>query len=258
MSSKFDFVTNPMIVGGQKLAEIKKKLVKMAKPGIFLEQIETEAQKLIGLADGKPSFAMVPQYSWATCLNLNDGLVHGVPDQQKISEGDVVSIDVGLYFAKHHTDTSVSFIATNLTSEKQKTRYQAKINFLNTGKLALTEAIKQARAGNHIGHISLKMQTIIEAAGFSVARNLTGHGIGKKLHQSPTVPCFLDTGINQTPRLKKGMTLAIEAIYLAGKHQTITDESDHWTIRSQDGKITAVFEETIVVTDDDPIILTKL
>ena len=244
-------LVNPaMVTGGKKLAAIKKALVTMTKPGVSLSQIEDRAQELIKESGGKPSFAMVPGYQWATCINLNEGLVHGVPDETIIREGDIVSIDVGMYFGGFHTDTSVSFIAGEKT-------YPDKEVFLAAGRKALTEGIAAAKAGNHIGHISLAIETVIKEAGFSPALNLTGHGVGKALHEEPTIPCFVANPINQTPVIVPGMSLAIEAIYLAGNPATVTDPNDRWTIKSRDGKITAVFEETILTTAANPVILTN-
>lgn len=239
-----------MVVGGKKLAAIKKELVATAKPGVSLSQIEDRAQKLIKQAGGKPSFAMVPGYKWATCINLNEGLVHGVPDEIIIREGDIVSVDVGMYFGGYHTDTSISFVAgTGTYPEKEK--------FLSAGREALRQGIAAAVVGNHIGHISLAIETVIKAAGYSPALNLTGHGVGKALHEDPTIPCFVAKPVSQTEKIVPGMSLAIEAIYLAGNPATVTDPNDHWTIKSRDGKITAVFEETIVTTAANPVILTN-
>ncbi len=243
-------VNQAMVTGGKKLAAIKKALMVMAKPGVKLSDIESSAKAFIKADGGKPSFMMVPGYKWATCINLNEGLVHGVPDETVISQGDIVSIDVGLYYRGFHTDTSVSFIAGDKA-------YPEKEQFLAAGREALKQGIAAARAGNRIGHISLAIETVIKDAGFAPALNLTGHGVGKTLHEDPTIPCFVAQPINQTQKIVPGMSLAIEAIYLAGRPATITDPNDHWTIKSRDGKITAVFEETIVTTAGNPVILTN-
>ena len=170
-------LVNPaMVTGGKKLAAIKKALVTMTKPGVSLSQIEDRAQELIKESGGKPSFAMVPGYQWATCINLNEGLVHGVPDETIIREGDIVSIDVGMYFGGFHTDTSVSFIACEKT-------YPDKEAFLAAGRKALTEGIAAAKVGNHIGHISLAIESVIKAAGFSPALNFPGHAYGMEILQ---------------------------------------------------------------------------
>ena len=242
-----------MAEGGKKLAAIKNQLVNFAAPGVALSQIEALAQKLISNSGGQASFALVPGYRFATCVNLNSGIVHGIPSATKITEGDLVSIDVGLYYQGFHTDTSVSFTAT-----RQKNLYPDKLKFLAVGKKALKLAIAQAVPGHRVGHISKALEDTISAAGYSPATNLTGHGVGRQLHEAPAVPCFIDGPIELSPKLTVGMTLAIEAIYMAGPPDTVTDEADHWTIAPADGKLAAVFEDTVAITTTGPQILTEM
>jgi len=239
--------------GGRKLSTTLRQLVKMAEPGVRLADIEKKAQGLIKKTGGEPSFARVAGYKWTTCINVNDGVVHGIPDETEIKEGDIVSIDIGLYYKGFNTDMCRTRIA-----QPPATSHQLPANirkFLETGKKALEEAIKQARVGNRVGHISKAIQERIEGSGYSSVRNLTGHGVGKKLHEPPQIPCFLDREIEDTPLLKEGMILAIEVIYAMGKPANYT-KIDGWTIATSDGKISAVFEKTIGVTNDGPLILT--
>jgi len=240
-----------MALGGQKLAAIRDQLVVMALPNTSLAKIEAQAQNLIKQTGGKPSFSMVPDYHWATCININQGVVHGVPDKTIINSGDLVSIDVGLFYRGFHTDTSVSFIAGTPKDSQM-------LKFLSTGKQALKTAISQAKSGNHIGHISQAIQQTVESAGYSSIRKLTGHGIGKILHQPPVIPCFLKQPIKDTPLINPGLTLAIEAIYAFGSPDIITDPKDHWTVTTADNQPAAVFEHTIAVTNSGPRILTQL
>jgi methionyl aminopeptidase len=239
-----------MAIGGAKLKEIKKTLIQTTKVGMKLSQIEAEAQKLIKEAGGQASFAMVPGYSWATCINLNSGLVHGIPDDKVIKDGDVVSIDVGIYFKGYHTDTSFTFIIGKPDD------YQEKKKFLETGEKALNLAIKQAKVGKHIGHISRAMQETVEKEGYNVARNLTGHGISTTLHHQPMIPCYLEEDVKSTPVIEEGLTIAIEIIYMQGSSDTITDKKDGWTIATKDGKLAGMFEHTVAVTKNGPVILT--
>ncbi|MBU1085579.1 MAG: type I methionyl aminopeptidase [Candidatus Beckwithbacteria bacterium] len=241
---------NLMAEGGAKLHQIKEDLKKISKPGVRLSEIEAKAQTLIKKAGGKPSFAMVPGYSWATCINLNEGLVHGIPDDKQLKLGDLVSIDVGIFYKGFHTDSCISFIVGNLTD------YPKKQEFLETGQQALDLAIKQAKIGNHIGHISKIIQEIIEAKGYNVSRNFTGHGISTVLHEQPMIPCFLEGEIKNTPAITKNQTLAIEVIYMAGNSDTITDKKDNWTVVTKDNQIAGIVEHTIAVTGSDPVILT--
>ncbi len=240
-----------MKVGGQKLKHIRNYLKSMAKPGVKLNLIEGKALSLISESGGQPSFSLVPGYSWATCINLNHGLVHGVPDKKVIKQGDIVTIDIGLYFKGFHTDSAVSFIAG------QEDKYPKKQKLLIAGQKALKQAISQAKPGNRIGHISQAMQISIEKYGYNVARNLTGHGLGKNLHESPAIPCFIDKPITQTPIIEPGLVIAIEAIYMAGNHKTITDPKDNWTIITKDQKDAAMFEHTVAITKNGPVALTE-
>jgi len=180
--------------GGRKLSAVLRQLVEMAKPGVTLADVEKRAQDLIKKTGGVPGFARVAGYKWATCINVNDGIVHGIPDETEIKEGDVVSVDIGLFYKGLNTDTCRTVYAQSLSQKpKAKSQKHEDINlFLKTGKQALEEAIKQAKVGNRVGHISRAIQKRIEGAGYSSVRNLTGHGVGKKLHEPPQIPCFLD------------------------------------------------------------------
>lgn len=248
--------------GGEKLSQILTNLIQSIKPGTNLLEIEKRALQLIKVAGGEPAFARVPGYHWATCLNINEEIVHGIPKDYQIREGDVVNVDIGLYYQEFNTDMSTTIKVQNSTClparQELKVQSDKEIDlFLATGRRALEEAKKQAIPGNRVGHISKKIQEIIESAGFNCARNLTGHGIGKKLHEPPAIPCLLDRKLSETPLLKEGMTLAIEVIYTQGKPDLIVGP-DRWTIKTKDGKISAVFEETIAVTKNEPLVLTEL
>ena len=257
--------------GGEKLSFILGQLFEMAKPGVNLLDIEKKAVQLIKKTGGEPAFARVPGYHWATCLNINEEIVHGVPKDYIIKAGDVVNIDIGLYYKGFNTDMSSTLLVKNSpkdTSEvAQEPRSGAQMTpargkeinrFLKTGKKALKEAINQARSGNYIGHISQKIQEIIEGAGYSCARTLTGHGIGRKLHEPPSIPCFIQSRIKDTPLLKSGMIVAIEVIYSYGGSELVINPKDKWTIKTKDGKISAVFEETIAINKKGALVLTKL
>lgn len=235
--------------GGKKLGTIRDQVVKSVKPGISLKQLDDLTESLIIKAGGEPGFQLVPGYKWATCVNVNDGIVHGIPHKNIILKPkDIVSIDMGMYYQGFHTDTSITVSVSKPTSSQS--------HFLKAGKTSLDKAISQATAGNRIGHISRAMQQAIEGAGYSCVRTLTGHGIGSQLHQPPAVPCVLVGNIAQTSKLASGMTLAIEVIYVQGK--PITKKTDDgWTIATADGKLAAVFEETIAVTKSKPQILTR-
>ena len=241
-----------MKISGQKLANILDKLEITARPGINLLQIEKKAWQLIENAGGYPSFAKVPGYSHATCLSINDGLVHGLPPDYLLREGDVLNIDIGLLYKKHNSDCAKSFIVGN----KGQKGYKQKNIFLNTGKKTLKKAISKATAGNRVGDISQAIQEGIEKQSFYCSRKYTGHGIGKKLHQPPSIPCILRGKISDTPVLKAGTALAIEVIYMQKKSET-TVLADGWTVKAKKGFLSSCFEKTVLVRKSSPLVLTN-
>ena len=237
-----------MQTGGKKLSSVLNQLIQHVSIGMQTIEIDTIAEKLLLRSGGQPSFKTVPGYHWSTCININDSLVHGVPNKTKVQDGDIITIDIGLLYQGLHTDLSTTF-------QIGKTDTNTTI-FLQAGKTALKQAINQVKPGRHIGHISKTLQTVIERSGYHCVPELIGHGIGENLHEYPPIPGVLSTPIKQTPILSPGMTLAIEVIYVAGSTNTITDKQDRWTIRTQDGKISAVFEKTIAVVSDGCLLLT--
>lgn len=231
-----------MAEGGKKLSQIKLQLIQAVKPGVTTLELDYLAKDLIKQAGGKPSFAMVPGYKWATCININDVVVHGVPNDTKIRKGDKVGIDVGIYYLGFHTDTSITI------GGPQK--------FLEVGRSALKKAIEQARPGKRIADISEAMQETVEKGGCSVVRALTGHGVGRQLHEEPAIPCFMVGDPNRSTKMVSGMVLAIEVMYNQGTSEVVYKNDDGWTIATADGKISGLFEETVAVTQTGPIVLT--
>jgi methionyl aminopeptidase len=237
-----------MAEGGKKLARVKNALKEAVKPGAKASDIEALARKLIKEEGAEGSFDKVPGYSWVTCINVNEGLVHGIPKSDMVFEdGDVVSVDLGLYFKGFHTDTSFT-LGLGISPEDQK--------FLNIGQNALEAAIKMANAGRHIFDISQAIELIIEGAGYTTIKALVGHGVGRELHEDPQIPCFVPGRITDSPRIEVGMVLAIEVMYALGGDKVEVLE-DGWTIAMRDGKISALFEETVAVTGSGPKVLTR-
>lgn len=229
--------------GVKRLRRILRRVLNKAKPEIRLSQLDRLAESLIEKQKGLPSFKMVPGYKWATCINVNQGVVHGIPDNYRLKENDVVSIDMGMKFGGLHIDEAW----TVLVNSEQSTVNSQKIKeFLAAGVKALKEAIKVAKAGNRVGHISLAIEKEIKKAGFSPIQALTGHGVGRKLHEEPQIPCYLREHLNATPLIKPGMTLAIEVIYSKGSPELIL-KNDGWTLETADGSLAALFEKTVFV-----------
>ena len=238
--------------GGKRLSWALSQILKEAKPQVALWQLDKLAEKLIKKQGGQPSFKMVPGYHWTTCIDINEGVVHGIPGKYRLKENDLVSVDIGMFYKGFHTD-----MARTIRLKEQENRRIKSDEFLEVGEKALEKAIKAAKAGNRVGHISQAMEEEIRKAGFSPIEALTGHGVGKKLHEEPPIPCLLWEEIGKTPLLKNGMVLAIEVIYAQGKPDLVISD-DNWTIKTADGKLAGLFEETIVIRKDHPLILTPL
>ena len=236
-----------MAEGGAKLRRVRKALMAKVKAGVSAMEIEVLADKLIKEEGAVPSFKMVPGYSWATCVNINDGIVHGIPKKEMIfKDGDVVSVDVGLFYRGFHTDTSDTVL---IGHDLEKSR------FLECGRKALKEAIDQAKPGKRISDISRAIESTIAGGGYSAIRMLVGHGVGRELHEAPAVPCFVSKKNSDDALLETGLVIAIEVMYATGNPDLVTDR-DGWTIRSRDGKITALFEETVSLASRGSLILT--
>lgn len=243
---------------GQILAEVLFAVIEAVKIGMSEIEIDQLAERMIRERGGEPGFMKVPGYHNTVCMMTNDVVVHGIPTEYRFKSGDVVGIDCGVYYKGFHTDMAETILLADKEWETANgEKFQEIKTFLDMGKKALEDAIKQAKIGNRVGHISKAFNDIIEKeGGYSVVRNLVGHGVGKDLHEAPEIPGYLPEPIENTPLLKENMTLALEIIYNKGSRQVQYD-ADGWTIRTKDGNISAVFERSLVITQDGPIILTK-
>ncbi|MEK7526288.1 MAG: type I methionyl aminopeptidase [Patescibacteria group bacterium] len=236
-----------MAEGGKKLSIVKNQLIEAVKVGVSAAEIEKMATEGIIAQGGSPSFKMVPDYFWTTCINVNDGIVHGIPHKDLIfQENDVVSVDLGMFYKGFHTDTSFSV-------------YLGKdpkiVEMLAVGKKALKNAIGEAAVGNLMADISYAIEKTLESGKLNPVESLVGHGVGRALHEYPPIPCFVTGARSEQIEIQQGFVLAIEVMYTQGNPELVTD-SDGWTIRTKDGKISALFEETVAVTADGPLILT--
>lgn len=245
---KSDSEIQIMAEGGKKLARVKNALGDAVKAGVRASDIEKLAAKLIKEEGAEASFKKVPGYHWATCINVNEGLVHGIPISSVIfKKGDIVSIDVGILFKGFHTDTSIS-VGIDLSPENRK--------FLNTGREALAKALKAVKEDNYIYDVSKAIEDTVEAAGYTTIKALVGHGVGRELHEDPQIPCFVVGERAESLRIKEGMVLAVEVMYAMGGDKVELLE-DGWTIAMRDGKISGLFEDTIAVTKLGPKVLTR-
>lgn len=233
--------------GGKKLSRVKNKLISAVQVGVNAYEIEELATKWVILEGGSPSFKMVPGYSWTTCINVNDGVVHGIPHKNLVfKDGDIVSVDLGMYYKGFHTDTSFSIY---LGSDPKM------VNMLNIGKIALKNAINAAQLGSTLGDISSEIEKTVKSGKMSPVESLVGHGIGRALHEYPPIPCIVTGSRSEGIKIEPGFVLAIEVMYCEGDPKLTTDP-DGWTIRTIDGKISALFEETVAVTASGPLVLT--
>lgn len=226
---------------GKRLAEVKMALKEKVKVGVSAAEIEEIADKMIVKLGAKPSFKMVPGYRWATCVNINDGIVHGIPHKHIVFEdGDLVSVDLGLLYEGFHTDTSFS-VGLNPSREVEK--------FLKAGKEAFQKAVSTIKPNSsYVYDISEAIENTIKSHGYNPVLDLTGHGIGRNLHEDPYIPCFTSGLRQETEKIVPGMAIAVEVMYMMGEPDLVK-ENDGWTISTQDGKISGLFEDTIIVTE---------
>lgn len=187
----------------------------------------------------------VDDYKWTICTTINDQVVHGIPTERQVADGDIIGIDIGAIYNGYHSDMAIT-IPVGKVSEKTR-------KFLEIGKETLFSAIKKAKVGARIGDISEHIQKSIEGAGYSIVKNLTGHGIGRELHEEPMIPGFGKSGLGQ--EILEGMALAVEVIYAERSGQVYL-ENDGWTISTKDGSLGGLFEQSILTTKNGPIVLT--
>lgn len=245
-----------MKTGGKILADVLFEVMKSIKPGMTEIEIDAMADRLIVEKGGEPAFKKVKGYRHATCISTNSAVVHGIPSDYRLKDGDVIGVDCGVFYGGLYTDMSETIRVSNQKSKIKTQKYDEIDKFLEVGKHALNEAIKVAVADNRVGNISKTIQEIVEGSGYSVVRSLIGHGVGKKLHEDPEVPGYLSKKIEKTPILKPGMTIAIEVIYNMGGYEVSYSNNDGWTIATSDGSISGLYERTIAITDGKPLILT--
>ncbi|MEO8194808.1 MAG: type I methionyl aminopeptidase [Gemmatimonadales bacterium] len=236
-----------MARGGRILAEAVKLMERSVKPGMSTAELDTIAEDFIRSHKGAvPSFKGLYNFPASICSSINNEIVHGIPSRKRVLvEGDVVSIDVGVQFEGYHTDSATTVAVGEVSDESRR--------LLQVTRDALDAGVAEAKAGNHLGDIGAAVQQVVEAAGFSVVRDLVGHGIGTGFHEEPQVPNYgkPKRGI----RLVPGLTIAIEPMVNVGK-PGIRTMPDRWTVVTVDGTRSAHFEHTVAITENGPRILT--
>ncbi len=222
--------------GGKILARVMESLRKTIKPGVTTGKLDELAEALILKYNAKPSFLGYHGFPKSICASINEEVVHGIPSDKELKEGDIVSLDVGIFYKGFHTDAAATFPVGKISKNDKK--------LIDVTKKSLLLGLKEIKDGKRVGDISFSVQKAIEKQGFSVVKDCTGHGIGKNLHEDPPIPNFGKRG--EGPVLKEGYTLAIEPMANAGDFLVKTAE-DGWTIKTLDGKKSAHFELTVLV-----------
>ena len=231
---------------GAILVDCIKTLEEMLRPGVTTGELDRAAEELIRSRGAAPAFKGYQGYPGSICTSVNEQVVHGIPGARRLAEGDIVGIDIGVVHDGYYADASRTY-PIGETSEKA-------LRLIAVTREALELAIDKARVGNHLSDISNVIQRHAESNGFSVVRNLVGHGIGQRMHEDPQIPNFGLPG--RGPVLSHGMVLAIEPMVNEGSFDVVTLR-DNWTFVTVDGKLSAHFEDTVAVTNDGPVIMTR-
>lgn len=231
---------------GRILANVLEELMAMVRPGISTYDIDRKCADIIKGYGCIPSFLNYNGYPASVCISVNDEVVHGIPSKKRIlQDGDIVSLDCGVIYQGYHSDAARTVPVGEISQEAKK--------LIEVTRQSFYEGIKFAKVGNHLHEISDAIQTYVEAHGFSVVRDLVGHGIGRNLHEEPQIPNFRQK--RRGPRLEVGMTLAIEPMVNAGRYDVYWLDDD-WTVVSADGSLSAHYENTVLITDGEPELLT--
>ena len=217
----------------------------MVRPGVSTKQIDKAVRDFIVAQGAKPSFLNYHGFPASTCISVNSTVIHGIPGGYILKEGDIVSVDVGAFYKGFHGDCAATFACGQISAEAQR--------LIDVTKQSFFEGIRFATQGHRVSDISHAIQTYVESNGFSVVRSFVGHGIGRKLHEDPEVPNFGNPG--RGPRLLPGMTIAVEPMVNVGTYD-VRVLKDGWTAVTADGKLSAQYENTVLITDGEPEILT--
>ena len=219
----------------------------LVKPGVSTAYLDREAEAFIRSKGAVPSFLNYEGYPKSICVSINDQVVHGIPDERIILDGDIVSVDVGAMINGYHGDAARTFFAGDVSDEARR--------LVRITRESFFEGIKMAREGNYLSQVSAAIQAHAEGAGYSVVREMVGHGIGTEMHEDPEVPNYYERRRGRGPRLQAGMTIAVEPMINMGRKEIVLSDNG-WTVSTRDGSLSAHYENTIVITKGDPMILT--
>lgn len=234
----------------QAVVKVLHRLAREVKPGVTTGQLNQLAEELCMQMNVIPAFKGYNGFPAGLCASVNDVVVHGIPGSLQLNEGDLIGLDFGVLLEGYYGDAALTVPVGEISPEVQK--------LLRVTQESLHRGIAQARKGNWVSDISRAIQDHVETNGFSVVREFVGHGIGQAMHEEPQIPNFVAPLSGYDCKLKSGMTLAIEPMVNMGSYRVTIDPIDNWTVRTIDGKYSAHFEHTILITDGEPDILTAL
>lgn len=232
---------------GKILAKSLKEIAKMAKPGIATLELNRAAEALILSMGARPAFKGYDNFPYSLCVSVNENIVHGLPSEYILKEGDIVGLDLGVIYNGYYSDMAVTVAVGKVSFEAKR--------LIDVAKKSLRLGIKKAKIGNTVGDIGNTIQRFAEDQGFSVVRDLCGHGIGKKLHEDPKIPNFGKRGGGE--KLTEGMVICIEPMITAGDYN-LKKSADGYGYATRDNSLSAHFEHTIAITEKGPIILTEI
>ena len=237
-----------MKIAGRITAEALEVSRELVRPGVSTKEIDTKIRRYIEKCGATPSFLGYGGFPGSACISINEQVIHGIPsDRVILSEGDIVKIDVGARYRGYNGDSARTFPVGKVSDEA--------LRLISVTEMSFYEAMKAARAGNRVGDIGSAVENFVISNGFSVVRDFVGHGVGKDLHEEPEIPNFGRAG--RGTRLYPGMTLAIEPMVNAGDFK-VRVLKDGWTVVTSDGALSAHYENSILITDSDPVILTDI
>ncbi len=238
-----------MIEGGKILKKVVKKLKNYIKEGISTEEIDRLAEKFILGFGAEPSFKKVNNYRWTICAPVNEQVVHTPPSKRILKKGDLFTLDIGVFYKGFHTDFAETYLIGDLYDKKKK-------KFLEVGRKTLNKAIESCQVYGRLGSISKTIEEEIYKNGYFILKDLTGHGIGKDLHEDPYIFGYLNKPIKKTIILKPGLVIAIEVIYSMGTEEIEYEKDNDWSVVTKDKSLSACFEHTIAITKKKVLVLT--
>jgi methionyl aminopeptidase len=228
------------------VAETLRELRAMVTPGISTRELDAHAEKRIRSAGAYPTFKGYRGFPASICTSVNEEVVHGIPSNRRLREGDIIKIDCGATLDGYVGDAAITIPVGQVAPEVEK--------LMEATRESLFKAVERMVAGNRLHDVSFAVQEHVEERGYSVVREFCGHGVGSKMHEDPQVPNYGRPGTG--PKLKPGLVLAIEPMVNLGSHEIEVDKTDNWTVRTRDRKYSSHFEHTIAVTENGPIVLT--